>query len=301
MRNLKIYSTTLLCGLLFWSGLQAQPGTTDSVINKPRYTPQIRSIAHTIGNRTIIIKVLQFGEPNGIYCINMHDNEGTAVLGATPILEITGGTMIRVENFKQRVINFRLNGILYGFDPNRIYSRIGIEQTLRDNRHMSKAALLEIEKFGQRLLSLIPDSPRCVIALHNNTNDLFSIKSYVPGGIRQRDAKAVNYVETEDVDDIALTTDSLVYKVMADAGYNTIWQDNTKAKKDGSLSIYCGEKGYRYINIETEHGKVEQYRIMFEKLMGWLLTPSPETTPQPAENPAEKKESTSSQNLLIIN
>lgn len=277
--------------------LQAQTGTQSTAIHAPKYIPETRTIAHNIGNRTVVIKVIQYGEPNGIYCINMHDNEGTAVLGAAPVLEMTGGTLIRVENFKQRVIKFRLNGVLYGFDPNRIYSRIGIGQTLRDNRNYSLKAVLEIEKFAGRLLALIPDTAKCLIALHNNTNDLFSIKSYVPGGIRQKDAKAVFYNETEDVDDIALTTDSLIYKVMADAGYNSIWQDNVKAKKDGSLSIYSGEKGIRYINIETEHGKVEQYRIMFEKLMAWLLSPPS----QPVENPEEEKESTGTQNLLIIN
>ncbi|HRG25914.1 MAG TPA: hypothetical protein PLL23_16050 [Chitinophagaceae bacterium] len=297
MFNPNLFSLTLICCLLTASVLQAQPGTSVSTISSPKYLPVTRTIAHTLGNRTVIIKVIQYGEPNGIYCINMHDNEGTAVEGAVPVLEMTGGTLIRVENFRQRVIKFRLNGVLYGFDPNRIYSRIGIGQTLRDNRNYSLKAVQEIEKFAGRLLSLIPDTAKCLVALHNNTNDLFSIKSYIPGGIRQKDAKAVYYNETEDVDDIALTTDSLVYKVMADAGYNSIWQDNVKAKKDGSLSVYSGEKGIRYINIETEHGKVEQYRIMFEKLMAWLLSPPP----QPVENPVEEKESTGAQNLLIIN
>jgi len=294
---MKLFTLPLILCLLAGSALHAQSGTQSTGLITPKFIPETRTIAHTLGNRTVVIKVIQYGEPNGIYCINMHDNEGTAVLGAVPVLEMTGGTLIRVENFKQRVIKFRLNGVLYGFDPNRIYSRIGIGQTLRDNRNYSLKAVLEIEKFAGRLLALIPDTAKCLIALHNNTNDLFSIKSYIPGGIRQKDAKAVFYNETEDVDDIALTTDSLVYQVMADAGYNSIWQDNIKAKKDGSLSIYSGEKGIRYINIETEHGKVEQYRIMFEKLMSWLLLPPP----QPVENPEEKKESTGTQNLLIIN
>jgi hypothetical protein len=294
---MKLFTLPLIFCLLAGSAIHAQSGTQSTTLITPKYTPETRTIAHTLGNRTVVIKVIQYGEPNGIYCINMHDNEGTAVLGAVPVLERTGGTLIRVENFKQRVIKFRLNGVLYGFDPNRIYSRIGIGQTLRDNRNYSLKAVLEIEKFAGRLLALIPDTAICLIALHNNTNDLFSIKSYIPGGIRQKDAKAVYYNETEDVDDIALTTDSLVYQVMADAGYNSIWQDNIKAKKDGSLSIYSGEKGIRYINIETEHGKVEQYRIMFGKLMDWLLLPPL----QPVENPEEKKESTGTQNLLIIN
>ncbi len=278
---------------LLFTGLLAlsQPVQPDTPAAKPLYTPSTRIIVHTIGNRTIIIKVLQYGEPNGIYCINMHDNEGTAVQGATPVLEQTGGTLIRVENFSQRVIRFRLNGVMYGFDPNRIFSKIGIEQTMRDNKRINKAALLEIEKFGQKLLSLIPDTARIVVALHNNTNDLFSIKSYTPGGVRQKDAKAVYYNETQDVDDITLTTDSVIYQVMADAGYNAIWQDNTNAKKDGSLSVYYGDYGRRYINIETEHGKVDQYREMFEKLVAYLLKEK-EAATQPVEDLTRKKLST---------
>lgn len=284
--NLYIFSFLLLTA----SVLQAQPVATTDPPAVPVFTPAVRTLAHSLGNRTVVIKVTQYGEPNGIYCINMHDNERTAVDGAIPVLETWGGTLIEVENFDQRNIRFRLNKLLYGFDPNRIYSRIGIGQTLRDNKRFSIPAVLEIEKFAGRLLELIPDSARCVIALHNNTNDLFSIKSYIPGGVRQKDARAVYYNAEQDVDDITLSTDSLVYQAMADAGFNSIWQDNEKAKRDGSLSIYCGEKGMRYINIETEHGRVEQYRLMFETLMKHLL---PEKIiPQPVENPAEKKEST---------
>ena len=54
---------------------------------------------------------------------------------------------------------------------------------------------------------------------------------------------------------------------MADTHYNSIWQDYVNAKKDGSLSIFCGERNRRYINIETQHGKVNQYRQMLEKLL----------------------------------
>jgi len=280
-------SALLFIAFLFVGILSAQPGEQVNPVTKAVYTPITRTLAHTIGNRTVIITVMQYGDPNGVYCINMHDNEGTAVSGAIPVLEMTGGTLIRVENFKQRQIKFRFNNIVYAFDPNRIFARIGIEQTMRDNKRSSKTALVEIEKFGQKLLSLIPDTAQCVIALHNNTNDLFSIKSYIPGGIRQKDAKAVFYNEAEDVDDICLSTDSLIYQAMADAGYNSIWQDNVKAKKDGSLSVYCGEKGIRYINIETEHGKVDKYREMFEHLL-LFLQKEKEPAPQPLENPEEK-------------
>jgi len=39
-------------------------------------------------------------------------------------------------------------------------------------------------------------------------------------------------------------------------------QKKNTAYKDGSLSVYCGEKNIRYLNCETEHGKTSQYNAM---------------------------------------
>jgi len=84
-----------------------------------------------------------------IVCINVHDNETTSVEAARSALESNGGTLIKIENNRQRMIRFKWRGHSYSFDPNRIFSRIGIEQTLKDNGRSSKQAAKEIEKFAQ--------------------------------------------------------------------------------------------------------------------------------------------------------
>ena len=250
----------------------AQHGDNSFGINRPVFIPVEKTILYKLSDKIIPIKVVQYGEMKDIVYINLHANETTSVQAAGSILETKGGTLIRIENNKQRVIRFRLKGFYYSFDPNRIFSRKGIEQTLRDNKRISKEAVEEIEKFAQRLLLIIPDTTSCIIALHNNTEGAFSIKSYLPGSDRQSDARAVYQNTLQDIDDIAFTTDSLLYQKMADYGYNSIWQDNERAKKDGSLSILCGEIKRRYINIETQHGKVNQYIKMLEKLLEILDT-----------------------------
>ncbi len=259
-------STTILFILFFSGSLLAQSGDP-IIIPTPLHIPVEKTIIYTIGDKKIPIKVLQYGDVKDFVCINLHANENTSVTAAISVLEQTGGTLIKIENGRQRVIRFRLKGISYGFDPNRMYSRIGIEQTLRDNRRTSKAAMDEIEKFANYILQFVDDSVGCIIALHNNTEEAYSVRSYLPNGNRAKDAKEVFADSTQDVDDIAFTTDSLLYKKMAAFGFNSIWQDNEKVKKDGSLSVYCGEKNKRYINIETQHGKVDQYIVMLEKLL----------------------------------
>jgi len=39
---------------------------------------------------------------------------------------------------------------------------------------------------------------------------------------------------------------------------NVILQDNKGFVNDGSLSVYCGKEGCRYINIEAQKGHFEE-------------------------------------------
>lgn len=262
------FFVTIIALSLYWHPATAQPDTTGLSFNKPTgFIPVEKTVFYKLGDRTIPIKILQYGDVRDIVYINVHDSEPTSVEAAKLILEKTGGTLIRIENRAQRNIRFKLQNLTYMFDPNRIFSRAGISQTLKYTGRISNPAIDEIEKFGDRLLQFIPENVSCVIALHNNSNGAFSVVSYLPGNDRQGDARAVYADSLQDIDDIALTTDSVLYHKMADRRYNTIWQDNEKARKDGSLSIYCGEKNIRYINIETEHGKLNQHIEMLERLL----------------------------------
>lgn len=271
-------TTATLATFLFSTGLTAQQGDNAISLSKSIFLPVEKTIFYSLSDKKIAIEIFQYGNVKNIVCINLHANENTSVQAAMSVLEEAGGTLIRIKNKNQRVIRFRLKGINYGFDPNRMFSRVGIEQTLRENGRISHAAIDEVEKFAQRVLQLIPDSTSCIVALHNNTEEAYSVRTYLPGSSREFDAKKVYADSLQDIDDIAFTTDSMLYQKMAGYGYNSIWQDNEKAKRDGSLSIYCGERSKRYINIETQHGKVQQYIAMFGKLLAILAKENEEIT-----------------------
>lgn len=231
------------------------------------FAPSEKLIAHKLGDRNISFKVIQYGSSASTCCINLHDNEMTAVKAARSVLEQQGGVLIKIENNAKRNISFPFQGMVYTFDPNRIFSRTGIMLTLKAKGKINPLAVIEVEKFAAHLLQLIPDSISCLIALHNNSDGDFSVKTYLPGGMRQNDASQVYEDMWQDVDDIALTTDELIYSKMASLGYNSILQDNVKVFRDGSLSVYYGEQNKRYINIETQHGKTQQYGEMLKKLL----------------------------------
>jgi hypothetical protein len=126
----------------------------------------------------------------------------------------------------------------------------------------------------------MPQKPSCIIALHNNTDEEYSVKSYTQNGDRRSDAKAVYADSLQDTDDMILTIDSILFQKIAKNRYNSILQDNINARRDGSLSVYCGERNIRYINIETQHGKVEQYQQMLETLCVILVPSKQKSFPQ---------------------
>jgi hypothetical protein len=247
-----------------------EPGTGKA------YLPKITTIFYKLGDRVIQLKTFQYGDVKDMVYINLHDDEITAVNGARKILEKKGGVLIKIENYRTRNIRFKLEGKYYTVDPNRIFSKIGIAQSLMLFGNTSTKAINEIEKFGARILQLIPQNPSCIVALHNNSNGKYSINSYLPGGAREKDAKTIHVNPDLDADDFFLTTDSILFNRLAGEKYNTIWQDNEKAKRDGSLSIYCGEKNIQYVNCETEHGRQTEYDEMIIAATNHVEVKNPE-------------------------
>jgi len=250
--------------------VHAQPGTSLTETSGPLYLPTVQSSDYLLEGKSIPVIIEKYGDRSDFICVNLHANETASVEAARRVLEKTGGILIRINNNRQRLIRFTIGKARFAFDPNRMYTRDGIRQTLAENSRVNEKAAAAIEGFAQHMLDLLADSTACVVALHNNTEGAFSIKSYLAGGERFTDARQTFQNPEQDIDDIVLTTDSLLYSKMSEAGYNSIWQHNELVKQDGSLSVYCGNIGRRYINIETQHGKVDQYAEMLERLVAVL-------------------------------
>jgi len=226
-----------------------------------------KTIFYNLAGSIVPIKINQYGERTDIVFINLHDDETTSVDAAKRVLEEAGGLLIEVENNVQRNIRFKLGNYFFTVDPNTIFSEEGIKKSLEQLGRTSRKAVDEVEKLGQRIIQLIPDETTCIISLHNNTPDLFSVIEYVAGNKRSVDSKKV-YINTEqDADDFFLTTDNNLYEKLAGKGFNTILQDNKNCTEDGSLSVYCGRKNIRYVNCESEHGKTGQYYEMVKAIM----------------------------------
>ena len=235
-----------------------------------KLTPVINTISHKLGDRNIRIKTFQYGDKKDIVFIALHDNEFTGLETTKLLLEDLGGLLIKIENNYKRNINFRLSQRSYTFDPNRMFSKLGIQKTLKSFGRSDDKATNEVDKFANRILQLFPKDFYCTIALHDNTDGVYSVKYYQPGSQYENDASIVSIDSSQDPDDFFLTTDSLLFHQLSDKKYNTILQHNLRAKQDGSLSVYFGKKNIRYLNCETQHGKTGQFKEMMESAIQCL-------------------------------
>lgn len=259
---MKSYRKILLF-LLFPLNILVLNGQTSlSLLASKKYAPKTTTYFTRVGESSVAIKVMQYGDSKNLVYVNVHADEFTSLVAAQRLLQQEGGLLIKIENNNKRNIRFRLRGRYYTFDPNRMFSAEGAAQTLKQLGRSSDIVIQEVVKFGKRILQLIPENPVCIIALHNNTEGKFGINSYLPGAERETDARKVYADTLQDPDDIFLTTDSILYHRLSAERYNTIWQDNEKVRRDGSLSVYCGERKITYLNCETQHGKTEQYLNM---------------------------------------
>ncbi|MGZ8556844.1 MAG: hypothetical protein ACXWWC_00850 [Chitinophagaceae bacterium] len=235
-----------------------------------KHIPVTTTHYHQLGDNQITIKSLQYGKNKDIVFINLHDNETTSVAATKKLLQTKGGLLIKLENDNKRNIHFRLDGINYTFDPNRMFSKVGIRQTLKRYKAINNKAIREVEKFATRILKFFPKGVKCVIALHNNKEGGFSVNSYLPGSEYGTDAKKISANESHDPDDFFLTTDSLLFYQLSLEKYNMVWQDKLLVRQDGSLSVYFGEKKICYLNCETQFGKAKKYEEMLAAALKYI-------------------------------
>jgi hypothetical protein len=235
------------------------------------YIPKETKHSFIWGNDTTVIRASQYGKRKDIVMINLHSDETTSVEAAKSILSETGGLLVQIENDTTRLISFEKNGKEFQFDPNRIFTAKGLEQNFEKlNGSLSKPAIHSIESFGKFILKQIPKSTRTLIALHNNNDSGYSIESYKGSGMYANEVLKIHTNADFDPDDFFLVTNQGVFAKLKTAGYNFVLQNNKRAKDDGSLSIYYGWRKKNYINVEAEHGHLNEQAEMLRSLLGFL-------------------------------
>jgi hypothetical protein len=215
-----------------------------------------------LGEATVDVVISERPGSKHVFC-NLHDDENTAVEAGLIVLGRSGGRLVELQHGGKRDVTFRLGGETFAVDPNRVFTPEGVRRTLGKLSRRTTEAEQAVERFARDLLSIYAiERADVVIALHNSTEGRYSALSYEKGGEFASDAAEVFIKEGSDPDDFFFVTERAVFDAVRRRGYNVVLQDNRRVTDDGSLSVYCGRAGVRYINVEAQHGHRDQQVAM---------------------------------------
>jgi hypothetical protein len=199
-------------------------------------------------------------DSSGVLLYNMHDNENTSAFAGKIVSKKYGGRYYELHHTGKRLISFAFGKDSIHIDPNRIYTDEGIRQQLKKNKIKDTLVVTKrIAIWRDSVLSVLQLEKRSlVIALHNNTNKEYSCKSYQPGGEYELEAEELYMGCFRDNDDFFFVTDQKIMDKLSEGRYHVILQANKRMTDDGSLSVYCAQRGIPYINVEAQHGHLSR-------------------------------------------
>lgn len=206
-----------------------------------------------VGDERVVVK--QYPGKGKAY-VHVHQNETTALKAAKVALRKQGGSLITLVHSGGRTVVFHLNNQRYEFDPNRIYTDVGIRKTLAKYSRYTPEAHHEVKKLASKIKELLPEGK--VVAVHNNAS--YSLKDYLPGKELASDAKALYMNPSNFYRNFYLVTQLKDYLRLKVDGFNGILQKSS-ASDDGSLSIYLAKR--EYINVEAGYDELnEQIKML---------------------------------------
>ena len=198
---------------------------------------------------------------------NMHDDENTAVEAALNVIARRGGKLVELIHSGRRLIHFGLDQTHFIFDPNRMFTDAGAGKSLHNGGSFSELALQEIRALANLILEdLDLGDNRLILTVHNNTEGAYSALSYLPEGEHSKDAERAYLAPDSDPDDFFFVTTRNYFEFFRQEGSNVVLQDNQNAADDGSLSVLAAARGVPYVNIEAQHGHLDQQINMIEQV-----------------------------------
>ena len=190
--------------------------------------------------------------------IHLHQNETTALTAAQHVIRTSGGSLMTLVHPGERTIVFSFKGTRYEFDPNRMFSDVGIKKSLKLYGPYSLDAHRIVKHLSDTVISLLPAGP--IIAVHNNRD--YCMRDYLPGHAMAGDAGALFlaphtnprnfYVLTQRQDYIKLIHQNRVLQAR-------------DAIDDGSLSIFLAKR--QYINVEAGYDQLPAQTAMLQRLV----------------------------------
>jgi hypothetical protein len=211
---------------------------------------------------------------SGIGLVALHENETTCIKAFHKQKSSTPFYLSQISHGNGRLIKFKHKTKYYFIDPNRIFTKNGIEQTLKKyNNKYPKEVYNLVKSFSDSLISkiIVKNKYNKIIAIHNNTDKGFSIFSFQ----NSKNKDKININNLSDPDDFFLVTTSVDFEILRKNKKNVVLQ-SINAEDDGSLSVYCQKYKIPYINIEAQNGHLITQINMIETIEKLIVGSNPQ-------------------------
>lgn len=204
-----------------------------------------------------------YGGPN-IDFIAIHDNEDTGVKAAFEYIRFSGGSIVDCQYGGGRNFQFIYNDEEFQTDPNGIYTIPGIIKGLEKYSWAEPEVVKLLDQASKKILKLYhTEKAPYIFALHNNADGGFGIPSYLKGYELEHFADSLHINFQMDPDDLILVTDVALFNGLKKENVNVILQSKN-APDDGSLSYYAMQQHIPYINVEVQHGHIQEHLMLIE-------------------------------------
>lgn len=231
------------------------------------FTQTLSKTTHTLylGEEKVWVDIHKGAEAD-ITLLNLHDNENTAVKAGLVFIEKYGGRLIELRHGRGREVVVRVNGVLHRFDPNRLFSDVGLRKSLEYFQKYSDEVFSIAVAFRDSLMNLFAiQEESVVIAIHNNTPDKMSINDFLDGEWYGDDTREVFINPHQDSDNFFVVTQHDIYTALAVRGYNVALRAENPPDR-GMFIDYCVRLRALNITVETEHEKQAEQEEMLEVL-----------------------------------
>ena len=204
-------------------------------------------------------RIIRNGHSKRRYLL-IHGDEETARQVLIRHMETHEGIAFLVENQTRHITVDSAQ-----IDPNRMFSRVGAEASLKHlNPDLStdrlEAALKTLDRGREPFLrALLPPKGGLLVAVHNNARG-YSVTEEV------ENSDETSLREPGNPHAFFLCTDPKDYAVLKTSPYNVVLQQKAPKGDDGSLSRLSAARGVRYVNLEVGLGNADRQREM----MRWL-------------------------------
>ncbi len=202
-----------------------------------------------LGDTTVTILREQRGIGHAF--VHLHQNETTALKAIKVILREQGGSLLTLKHRGGRNIVFHIHHHRYEFDPNRMFTDVGIKKSLSQYGHYDKVAHKEVKKLARQIKKFL--SKGKIVAVHNNRS--YSLKNYLPGKSLSSDIEALHFNKKKQYRNFFLVTKKSDYLRLKQLNFNSIWQSH-QVRDDGSLSVYLSNRDY--VNVECGYRSLQE-------------------------------------------